>query len=174
MVQGNLVNSKTFNTISQPVGICQAKSKRLTVLKAMWRLRAVSFPFCMGGTRAAARAHSTVIPAKKAHPNTFQKCLLRWCEHFMRYKIDNSYLVTFLCQTPIFEWYVGRCGSKNGYQKDVCSKEIELHAQNMIIVLDWIVNTIREDLDDHVMSTRISTFIINKLWKLWAKWLLPQ
>ena len=29
---------------------------------------------------------------------------------------------------PRFEWYVVRCGSKNGFQKDTCSKEIGLHA----------------------------------------------
>ena len=42
--------------------------------------------------------------------------------------IDVPNLVTFLHQTPIFEWYVVTCDPKNGYQKDMCSKEIELHA----------------------------------------------
>ena len=31
--------------------------------------------------------------------------------------------------SPIFDWFVVRCGSKNEHQKDMCSKEIELHAQ---------------------------------------------
>ena len=34
-------------------------------------------------------------------------------------KVDNPYSVTFLIRTPIFEWYVVRFASKNGYQKDV-------------------------------------------------------
>lgn len=33
------------------------------VFRPMCRLRAVSLPFCMAGTRAAASAHSTVISA---------------------------------------------------------------------------------------------------------------
>ena len=32
------------------------------------------------------------------------------------------------------------CGSKNGYQKETCSKEIGLLAQNMINVLESLVN----------------------------------
>ena len=49
---------------------CQAKSNTLTVFNAIWALRAVSFPFCIEGTNAAARAHSTVmaIPAYKWGP----------------------------------------------------------------------------------------------------------
>ena len=33
-----------------------------------------------------------------------------------------------------------RCGSKNKYQKNVCLKESELHAQNLITILGSIVN----------------------------------
>ena len=43
-------------------------------------------------------------------------------------------------KTPVFEWYVVRCGSMNGYQKDTCLKEIELCAQNMLSILGLIVN----------------------------------
>ena len=32
------------------------------------------------------------------------------------YKVDVPKLVTYLNQTPIFEW----CGSKNEYPKDMC------------------------------------------------------
>ena len=47
-------------------------------------------------------------------------------------------LVTCLNHTPIFQWYVVRCGSKNRYQKGImCLKEIGLH------VLDLIVNKIK-------------------------------
>ena len=48
--------------------------------------------------------------------------------------------VIYLNQTPIFEWCVIRCGSKNKYQKDVCLKESELQAQNLITILGSIVN----------------------------------
>ena len=44
--------------------------------------------------------------------------------------------------TPIFEWYEGRCGSKNRHQKDMCLKEIEVRAQNMLIFLCSVVNMI--------------------------------
>ena len=30
--------------------------------------------------------------------------------------------------------YVVRCGFKNGYQKDMCLKEIELRAQNVVTI----------------------------------------
>ena len=36
--------------------------------------------------------------------------------------------------TPIFEWYEVRCGSRNRHQKDMCSKEIRLRAQNCSLV----------------------------------------
>ena len=39
----------------------------------------------------------------------------------------------------------GEGGCKNGHQKDMCLKEIGLHAQNMLIVLGSIVNIIGED-----------------------------
>lgn len=61
-VQGHLVNSNTLNRMSIPVGICNTKSRTLTAFKAMWRFLALSLPFCIAGTRAAAAAHSTVIP----------------------------------------------------------------------------------------------------------------
>ena len=32
-------------------------------------------------------------------------------------------LITYLKQTPIFEWCVVRCGSKNGHQKGICFKD---------------------------------------------------
>ena len=37
--------------------------------------------------------------------------------------------VTSLNWTPSFEWYVGKCGARNEYQKDICLKGIGLHAQ---------------------------------------------
>ena len=35
-------------------------------------------------------------------------------------KVDLPNMVTYLIQIPIFEWYVLWCGSKNGYQKNMC------------------------------------------------------
>ena len=44
-------------------------------------------------------------------------------------------LITYFNQTPIFELYTVLCGSKNGYQKDMCLKEIGFCAQSMITIL---------------------------------------
>ena len=40
--------------------------------------------------------------------------------------------------TPIFEWYVVRCGPKNGYHKDMYLKEIGLSAQILLTILGLI------------------------------------
>jgi hypothetical protein len=47
-------------------------------------------------------------------------------------------------RTPILEWYVVRCGSKNKYLKDMCIKKIGLHVQIVITTLGSIVNIIKE------------------------------
>ena len=44
-----------------------------------------------------------------------------------------------------FEWYMVRCGSKNGHQKDMCFKEIGLRAENILIILASIVNIIAKN-----------------------------
>ena len=44
--------------------------------------------------------------------------------------------------TFVFQWYMLRYDSKKGYEKNMCSKEIGLHAQNMIIILGLVFNTI--------------------------------
>ena len=71
-------------------------------------------------------------------------------------------LVTYLNQTPIFERYVVRCGSKKGYQKGMLKR-------------DWTTcsrydnhSTLKSqhkwgDLHDHVISMRIFTSIMNKI-----------
>ena len=60
-------------------------------------------------------------------------------------------------------WY----GSKNKCKKDMCLNEIGLRAQNMITSLGSIVNIFgREgggDLYDHLVSTRIFTLIMDKI-----------
>ena len=40
------------------------------------------------------------------------------------------------------ECWVVRCGSKKGYQEDMCFEEIGLHAQNMLTILGSLVKTI--------------------------------
>jgi hypothetical protein len=71
-------------------------------------------------------------------------------------KVDNPYLVKFLIMTPTLESYVIWSGSKNGYQKDMCSKEIGLRAQSMITSLGAISQHNWGYLYDHLMSMRIS------------------
>lgn len=61
--QGQLVNSNTFPTISKPVGTCHKKRTTLRAFRPMCKLRALSSPFCIAGTSAAAKAHRTVMPA---------------------------------------------------------------------------------------------------------------
>ena len=56
--------------------------------------------------------------------------------------VDVPNLITYLTCTPIFEWYVVWCGYKNEYKKDMCLKEIGLHAQNMITILSFTINMI--------------------------------
>lgn len=51
-------------------------------------------------------------------------------------------LVTNLNWTPMFEGYVARWVSENGYQNDKCSQEIGLCAPNMISILSSIVDII--------------------------------
>ena len=77
-------------------------------------------------------------------------------------KVEVPNLMADLSRTPIFKWYVVRCGS-NRYQKHVCFKEIGLRAQKMITILGSIVNIIESDLHDHFMSTRIFTLAMNEI-----------
>lgn len=65
VLQGHVVNSNTLKTISMPVGICHMNRMTFNAFKAMCRLLAVSFPFCIAGTRDAAAAHNTVIAASQ-------------------------------------------------------------------------------------------------------------
>ena len=58
------------------------------------------------------------------------------------HKVDMPNSVTYCNETPIIKWYVVKCGSKNGYQKDMSLKDIELYAQNLLIILGSIFNII--------------------------------
>ena len=51
------------------------------------------------------------------------------------HKVDVPSSVTYLNQTPIFEWYVVGVAPRIDIKK-MCLKEIGLHTQNMIIVWD--------------------------------------
>ena len=59
----------------------------------------------------------------------------------MSSKVDMPTSATNLNETLLFLWYVIRCHSKKGYQKDMCFKN-ELHVQNMLVILNSIVNII--------------------------------
>ena len=59
----------------------------------------------------------------------------------------------------------------NGYKKDMCLKEIGLCVQNLMTFLDLIVNILwgfegrgGGDLYDCLMSTRIFTLVISKIY----------
>ena len=58
-----------------------------------------------------------------------------WMEVYTGNKIDVRNLVNYLNWAPIFNWYLIRCGFKNRYKNDICSKEVILHAQNMITII---------------------------------------
>jgi hypothetical protein len=52
-------------------------------------------------------------------------------------------LITYLNWTPILEWHVVWCGSKNRYQKDMCLKESGLCTHNIISIVGPIINMIK-------------------------------
>ena len=61
-----------------------------------------------------------------------------------------------------------RCGCKNGHRKDIILEEIRLCVQNILLtIIGSIVNIIggggRGDLYDHLISLRILTLTINKI-----------
>ena len=79
-------------------------------------------------------------------------------------KVEVLDSITYLYHTPIFEWYVVRYGSKNGYQKDMCSKYNGLHSQNVETNLGSIVNIIgKGDLHDHLINMRVFTLIMSNI-----------
>ena len=54
-------------------------------------------------------------------------------------KVDVPRSATSINRTHLFELFVVRCGSKNGHQKNMCLKDIGLHAPNMLTFLGSIV-----------------------------------
>jgi hypothetical protein len=91
----------------------------------------------------------------KDFSSVFQALLSLRLPNKVCYQVDDPYSVAFLTKTPIFEWYVVWCGSKNGYQKHMCPRfynHSKLNSQ-----LNW------GDLHDQVMSTRIVILIVSKI-----------
>ena len=76
--------------------------------------------------------------------------------------VDVLNLITYRNRTPIFEWYVVRCGSKNNYQKK------HVYERN------WTARSTYDNHSrfnsqhnlggtyEHLMSMGIFTFIMNK------------
>ena len=60
---GHCVFSQTFKRMGHPLMTCHPKSPVPTALRAMCKLLAVSLPFCMAGTHAAAMDQRTTRPA---------------------------------------------------------------------------------------------------------------
>ena len=48
--------------------------------------------------------------------------------------------ITYLNWMPIFEWYVVECGSKNGYPKDMCVKEMGTTCSNYRHLWNYILS----------------------------------
>ena len=57
-------------------------------------------------------------------------------------KVDTHKSNIAIIRIPIVEWYVVRCKSKIWHQKDMCSKEIGLCAQNMLTIVAPVMNMI--------------------------------
>ena len=60
--------------------------------------------------------------------------------------VNGPNSIPYLDRTPVVKTYVIKCGFKSKYQKDMCSKEIGLHAQKLLIILDSIINIFGEPI----------------------------
>lgn len=61
-------------------------------------------------------------------------CLQLWRNYSCEVKGPN--LVRHLYRRPLFEWFVVRCGSRNGHQKGMYSRDVGPPAQNCILF--WV------------------------------------
>ena len=87
--------------------------------------------------------------------------------------------ITHLNRTPIFEWYVVLCGSKKGYHKDTCLLKDWIACSNYNTQSRSNSQLYLKGLYNHLMSTRIFTLIMNKMFvwdpkREWGKQLWPQ
>jgi hypothetical protein len=100
-------------------------------------------------------------------PCNYMVMVIGSCVKWPLYVMDEGALINTNCTC---EWYVLRCGSKNGHQEDICSKEVELHAQNILTTSSSIVNDVH--VYDHFMSRIIITLIF-PLMTYNQSWLTP-
>ena len=84
-------------------------------------------------------------------------------DHFSRVKVGVPKSKTTIIWTPIFEWYVVRCRSKNWHHKDMCLRKDCNKSSNYDNHLGSIVTEFGGDLHGQLMSTRIFTLIINNI-----------
>ena len=72
-------------------------------------------------------------------------CVIDVLINDFQHKVKWPNSVNYLNQTPIFEWCLLRCDSKNRHQKGIMSSgEIGLRVQNLLTTLGSIVNIIGE------------------------------
>ena len=57
-------------------------------------------------------------------------------------KLSGPNSVISLKWTLEFEWCAVECGSKNGHQKDMCLKAIDLLVHNLLTTLNLIISVI--------------------------------
>lgn len=79
-------------------------------------------------------------------------------------KVSGSKSVTYLNRTSISESRVDRFGSKDGYQEDMCLKEIGLSSRNLFIILGSVVNIIWDTYMFIQEGKRSLTVILNKIY----------
>jgi hypothetical protein len=51
--------------------------------------------------------------------------------------------------SPVFDWYVVRCASKNGHHEDMCLKAIKPRPQNMLTILGSIELRVKSLKEGH-------------------------
>ena len=82
---------------------------------------------------------------------------------FASTKVHNLVQVTFLIESHVYEctWFgvAPRTDTKNKHIK----KDFGMCPQNMMIIIGSVFNRMGANLYDHLVSTRIFTLIINKL-----------
>ena len=91
------------------------------------------------------------------------KNTMRFSKIYELLKVDVVNSITYPSWTPIYEWYVVRCDSKDRGHKGMCLKEIELCAQNTITILSSIFDIIGGDQYDHSMSMRMFTLTMKNM-----------
>jgi hypothetical protein len=107
------------------------------------------------------------LEAPTIRPHRYLTCL----------RVDMPHSFTYFIYLASYGVNLVWCGSKNGYQKGMCLKEIGLCVQKMITIVSSLVNTIERDLYDHLMGTKIFALMMNEIFiqilKI-MKWLWTQ